>query len=263
MDDMLQAALLFWLPLALIPVGLWISQSKKSTESSRKGKIILIIGLVLVLASPWTVPESPSSDLGHLFGFIIGPSILVLFGLYMVAYSGNVPVGRLSSGDKYLGFLFFVIGMVWFSFMHWGDLTPVLDSGEINRFWLIFFPNFLISLSCLSLSAGIAMLVLGDNRTAESKNLFFMSGLTLIFIISAMNIDSSETTSNEFRKYVWLSIADLVGILLGSVLAIISFALVIYSYEKSLPKPESILPPTENELQHSAKIISLNLGGDE
>ena len=64
MDDMLQAALLFWLPLALIPVGLWISQSKKSTESSRNGKIILIIGLILVLASPWTVPESPSSDLG-------------------------------------------------------------------------------------------------------------------------------------------------------------------------------------------------------
>ena len=26
-----------------------------------------------------------------------------------------------------------------------------------------------------------------------------------------MNIDSSDSSSNEFRKYVWLSIADLVG----------------------------------------------------
>ena len=262
MDDMLQAALLFWLPLALIPVGVWISQSKKSTNSKTNGTILLIIGLFLVLASPWTVPQSPSSAVGHLFGFIVGPSILVLFGLYMVAYSGNVPVGRLSTGDKYLGLLFFFIGMVWFSIMHWFDLTPVLDSGEINRFWLIFFPNFLISLSCLCLSAGIAMLVLGDNRSVESKNLFFMFGLTLIFIICAMNIDSSDSSSNEFRKYIWLSIADLVGIIFGSILAIISFSLVIYSYEKRLPKPKSILPPTENELKHSAKIISSNLGDD-
>ncbi|MDG1548601.1 MAG: hypothetical protein P8Q94_00995, partial [Candidatus Poseidoniaceae archaeon] len=171
MDDVLQAALLFWLPLALIPVSVWISQSKKSRNGKRNGLILLVIGLVLVLASPWTVPDSPSSAVGNLFGFILGPSILVLFGLYLVAYSGNVPVGRLSVGDKYLGLLLFFIGMVWFSIMHWLDLTPVLDSGEINRFWLIFFPSFLISLACLCLSAGIAMLVLGDNRSTESKNL--------------------------------------------------------------------------------------------
>lgn len=263
MDDVLQAALLFWLPLALIPVSVWISQSKKSSNGKRNGLILLVIGLVLVLASPWTVPDSPSSAVGNLFGFILGPSILVLFGLYLVAYSGNVPVGRLSVGDKYLGLLLFFIGMVWFSIMHWLDLTPVLDSGEINRFWLIFFPNFLISLSCLCLSAGIAMLVLGDNRSAESKNLFFMFGLTLIFILLAMNIDSSDASSNEFRTYVWLSVADLVGIMLGSILAIISFSLVIYSYEKRLPKPKSILPPTKGELKHSAKIISSNIGDDE
>ena len=263
MDDMLQAALLFWLPLALIPVSLWISQSKKFRNGKRNGLILLVIGLVLVLASPWTVPDSPSSAVGNLFGFILGPSILVLFGLYLLAYSGNVPVGRLSVGDKYLGLLLFFIGMVWFAMMHWLDLTPVLDSGEINRFWLIFFPNFLISLSCLCLSAGIAMLVLGDNRSAESKSLFFMSGLTLVFILLAMNMDSSDASSNEFRTYVWLSIADLVGIILGSILAIISFSLVIYSYEKRLPKPTSILPPTKDELKHSAKIISSNIGDDE
>ena len=81
-----------------------------------------------------------------------------------------------------------------------------------------------------------------------------------------VNYVLEETASiverNEFRKYVWLSIADLVGIIFGSILAIISFSLVIYSYEKRLPKPKSILPPTENELKHSAKIISLNLGDE-
>ena len=87
---MLQAALLFWLPLALIPVSIWISQSKKSTNSKTNGIILLVIGLVLVLASPWTVPQSPSSAVGHLFGFIVGPSILVLFGLFMVAFSGII-----------------------------------------------------------------------------------------------------------------------------------------------------------------------------
>tara|TARA_B100000497_G_C7532837_1_gene323033 strand:- start:64 stop:336 length:273 start_codon:yes stop_codon:yes gene_type:complete len=90
-----------------------------------------------------------------------------------------------------------------------------------------------------------------------------MFGLTVIFILLAMNIDSSDASSNKFRTYVWLSIADLVGIMLGSILAIISFSLVIYSYEKRLPKPKSILPPTKSELNHSAKIISSNIGDDE
>ena len=43
-----------------------------------------------------------SSAVGHLFGFIAGPTILILIGLFKVAYSGNVPVGRLHQAIEIL-----------------------------------------------------------------------------------------------------------------------------------------------------------------
>ena len=58
----------------------------------------------------------------------------------------------------------------------------------------------------------------------------------------------NKSFNNKFREYVWLSIADIIGIIIGSILSIISFALVIFVYERSLPKPESIEPPNDHEL---------------
>ena len=78
-----------------------------------------------------------------------------------------------------------------------------------------------------------------------------------------MNFESSNVSSDEFREYVWLSIADIIGIAIGSILAILSFALVIFVYEKSLPKPDSIAAPTEEELSAVSKVIAENIGGEE
>tara|TARA_Y200000002_G_C22544063_1_gene605307 strand:+ start:199 stop:435 length:237 start_codon:yes stop_codon:yes gene_type:complete len=78
-----------------------------------------------------------------------------------------------------------------------------------------------------------------------------------------MNLDSSSVESDEFRKYLWLSIADIIGITIGSILAILSFASVIFVYERSLPKPESIPVPTKEELSTVSKIIKENIGGED
>ena len=263
MDEILEAALLFWLPLAVIPLGVWFSQSKSSTIGARLGIISSLIGLGFVLSSPWTVPDSPSSAVGHLFGFILGPSILMLVGLFKVAYSGNVPVGRLPSSDRNFGAILFALGILWLSLMHWWEITPTLSSGELNPYWLIFLPNFLLSLSSISMAAGLAMIVYGDSRDKESKYLFGMSLFSILFLLCAMNFDSSNIESTEFRKYVWLSIADIIGIAIGSILAIFSFASVIFVYEKSLPKPKSIPAPTEEELSRVSRIIKENIGGEE
>ena len=79
----------------------------------------------------------------------------------------------------------------------------------------------------------------------------------------AMNIDSANLSAVEFREYVWLSIADIIGIIIGSVLSIISFASVIFVYERSLPTPKSIEPPNNQELDKVTQVIKNNLGGDE
>ena len=260
---MLQAALLFWLPMGLIPFGVWFSQTKSSHQIKKIGTLLSLSGLFFVLASPWTVPESPSSAVGHLFGFIAGPCIMILIGLFKIAYSGNVPVGRLPSRDRYLGAMLFIAGITWLSLMHWWEITPTMSSGEVNPYWLIFLPNFVLSLSSISLAGGLAMLAFGDSRQSESRYLFAMSFLSFVFLLCAMNFESSNVSSDEFREYVWLSIADIIGITIGSILAILSFALVIFVYEKSLPKPNSITAPTEEELSAVSKVIAENIGGEE
>ena len=51
---MFQAAMLFWLPVALMPLGFWISNASRFPNI---GKLLTITGLSLVLLSPWTVPR--------------------------------------------------------------------------------------------------------------------------------------------------------------------------------------------------------------
>ena len=85
---MFQAAMLFWLPVALMPLGFWISNASRYPNM---GKLLTLIGLSLVLLSPWTVPSSPSSAVGHLLGFIIGPSILVTFCLLYTSDAADDP----------------------------------------------------------------------------------------------------------------------------------------------------------------------------
>jgi len=150
MDAMAQAALWFWLPVALIPLGIWIFLSSKESLQRRMGQAMALLGLTGVVLSPWTVPESPSIAAGHLVGFLIGPAALLLAGLYLVAFSGNVAVGKLPKSDRRLGVMAFLIGFVWFTGMHWWNLTPSLD-GEVNRYWLVFWPTFLLLMVLLSM----------------------------------------------------------------------------------------------------------------
>ena len=91
MNPMAQAALWFWLPAALVPLGVWISLSSKTSSRINFGRFLAGVGMLGLVTSPWTVPESPSSAAGHLLGFILGPAALLLSGVYLIAFSGHVP----------------------------------------------------------------------------------------------------------------------------------------------------------------------------
>ena len=92
MDSMLEAAIWFWIPLCLVPVGIWFSISGKAKSV---GKLVAAIGLILVLVSSWTVPSSDSTAGGHLLLSILAPSLLLAYGVHGMIFGGNVPVGRL------------------------------------------------------------------------------------------------------------------------------------------------------------------------
>ena len=262
MDAMAQAALWFWLPVALIPLGTWISLSSNGSMQRRMGQALALLGFTGVVLSPWTVPESPSVVAGHLLGVLVGPAALLLAGLYLVAFSGNVAVGKLPKSDRRLGVMAFIIGFVWFVGMHWWNLTPSLD-GEVNRYWLVFWPTFLLLLTCLCSGAALSLRVIGDRRTKESNVLWFVSGFVFSLIVLAMTIDGSAVDAASFRYHLWLAGADLLGTAAGFAIAILVFGGVIMLHERSLEEPPSVHPPTSKEFEHVAAIVSANLGGDE
>lgn len=263
MDEMLQALFLFWIPVAMVPLGLWYSMSSSLQTSTSQGRFLAFSGVVLICLSPWTIPSSPSSAAGHLLGAIIGPCMLILLGIYLISFSGNVPVGKLPRSDRKLGVLMTGVGFVWLVGMHWWILTPQLSPNEINPYWFVFWPTFLLLTSCLASFSAVTLLMIGEQRKAESNAMFLVSGLSCSLLLLGLNIDGPLITANEFREHLWLAGADMAGIAVGTLLSILVFALVIYSYERSLPPPKSISPPTESELKQVSSVIASHLGGEE
>lgn len=263
MSEILKALLLFWLPLSMIALGAWVSLSSKGNFRTNFGRITAIIGLLMVCSSPWTVPSSPSSSIGHLIGFIIGPSSLLLIGIYLLIFSGSVPVGKLPTSDRNLGIFCMTLGSVWFCLMQWGVFTPIYDGEDVNRFWLIFFPTLLLMVASLSSVLSISMLVIGEERQTESSVMRSISLISMVLIICGLTFDGKNISSDTFTTYFWLSVSDLFGILVGISLSIFIFGLVIYIYEKSIDEPKSVPPPTIDELSQASQKIANNIGGVE
>jgi len=263
MDEMLQALLLFWIPVSMVPLGLWHALSSAHPSSPLRGRLLAFSGVVLICLSPWTVPSSPSSAAGHLLGAIIGPCLLIVLGIYLISFSGNVPVGKLPRSDRKMGVLLTGVGFIWLAGMHWWILTPQLAQNEVNPYWYVFWPTFLLLTSCLASCSAVALLMIGDQRKKESNIMFLVSGLPFALLLLGLKVDGPLMTGDEFREHLWLAVADLSGFAVGSILSIFVFALVIYVYERSLPEPESIIPPTESELKQVSTLIATHLGGEE
>ena len=259
MDEMLQAFLLFWIPVSMVPLGLWYSL----TSSPLRGRFLAFTGIVLICLSPWTVPSSPSSAAGHLLGAVIGPCMLIVLGIYLISFSGNVPVGKLPRSDRKIGILMTTVGFAWLASMHWWILTPQFVQNEVNAYWYVFWPTFLLLTSCLASCSAVTLLMIGERRKAESNIMFLVSAFSFALLFLGLNVDGPLVTSGDFRQHLWLAVADMSGIAVGSALSILVFALVIYTYERNLPGPESITPPTDSELKQVSTLIATHLGGEE
>ncbi len=260
MDSMLEAAIWFWIPLCTIPLGMWLSISG---ISKKPGLILSLIGFFLVLISAWTVPSSDSSAAGHLLLSILAPSLLLAYGIHGMVFGGNVPVGKLDSTARWSGTLAVAISIIIFCLMHWYNFTPLRRDGQINPYWIVFWPTFLLFSTALCSTAAIALVGFGDNRGSEAMKLILLSVLMMGIAISAMLFDGYLTTADEFREYLWLASADIFGTFVGVGSAIGAFALVIWSYEKSLPLPGNSPPPSKDEIKHVVKLAENHIGGEE
>ena len=260
MDWFQDATFWFWLPLCLIPLGGGIYVSGKNRPF---GIILSLIGLVLVMVSPWTVPESDSSAGGHLLLTILGPSLLLIYGIYGMIFGGNVPVGRLDETARWSGFVAMFVSLGIFAMMHWwADFTPIWR-GQVNPYWLVFLPTFLLFSTSLTSIASIGLVGYGSDRGPEATRLAILSVMFSGFVLFAMLFDGAHTSSEEFRGHLWMSVADIVGTTIGAIVAIGAFAIVIWSYERSLPDPKSTEPPTDDELKQLVELSENHIGGDD
>ncbi len=260
MNPMLQAAIWFWIPLCLIPLGIWFAISDKAKTF---GKILAVSGLVLVMASSWTVPSSDSSAGGHLLLSIIAPSLLLAYGIHGMIFGGNVPVGILDTTARWRGFFAVMLSLTIFSMMHWYSFTPIWRDGKVNPYWIVFWPTFLMVSSSMCCASSVALAIYGDNRFNESLKMSLLSVIMAGIALSAMIFDGYLTTADEFRDYLWLSVADIFGTIAGISLAITAFAIVIWAYEKSLPLPEETSPPSKDEVKHVVDLAISHIGGEE
>ena len=260
MDPMINAAIWFWIPLLLVPLGIWLNISDKAKLA---GIICSIVGLILVLISSWTVPESDSSAAGHLLLSILAPSLLLAYGTHGMIFGGNVPVGKLDSSARWSGALAILISIAIFSLMHWYNLTPLWRDGNVNPYWIVFWPTFLLFSTSLCSASALALISFGDNRVSEAIKLAGLSVIMTGIALAAIIFDGYLTTAEEFRDYLWLAAADILGTVLGIVIAIGVFAIVIWSYEKSLPLPDNSPPPNDEEINHVIDLANSHIGGEE
>ena len=244
----------------MIPLGMWLAISDKAKNL---GRILVISGLVLVMASSWTVPTSDSSAGGHLLLSILAPSLLLAYGIHGMIFGGNVPVGRLDPTARWSGFIAVMLSLTIFSLMHWYSFTPIWRNGEVNPYWIVFWPTFLMVSSSMCCASSVALATYGDNRFNESLKMSLLSVVMAGIALSAMIFDGYLTTADQFRDYLWLSAADIFGTVVGSTLAIAALAIVIWSYEKSLPIPEPSPPPTDEEIEHVVSMALSHIGGEE
>ena len=93
--------------------------------------------------------------------------------------------------------------------------------------------------------------------------MFVVSALSMVILLLGLNIDGPLVQASEFREHLWLAVADMAGITVGSLLSILVFAFVIYTYERSLPPPKTIEPPTATELDQVSLLLQTHLGGEE
>lgn len=259
MDSMLGAALLFWLPLLMIAFGVWMSSSLTKTVI---GRSISFIGLAMVMISPWTTPSSDSTAVGQLLLNLLIPVIIMCWGLYGMVFGGHVPVQRLPRSSRWLGLGGCITAITCLGLMHWSIMTPMWR-GDINPYWIVFWPTFLLFTISISSVACVSLLTLGTNRLDSAFRLASLGIITAIITISAMLIDGAITSAEAFREHLWMASADIFGIILGAGSAIIVFTIVIWTYENTQPSPSITTPPSAEEYEHVAAVIADNLGGGE
>ena len=259
MEEFLQAALLFWLPLICLPFGTVLALSRKEGRRPVIAWAVVSLAFMMVILSWLTVPASDSSAGGHLLLSIIGPTILMGLGCFMIIFTGKIPVRRLPEQARPVGLISLILGISWLVMMHFS--SPPIWRHQVNPYWLVWWPTFLLSVILLSSFVTGALLMAGENRRKEASLMAVWGLLFLGLLLAMINFDGALTKAEEMRSYLWLVSADIFGTVIGIIIAVTIVASVVAKYEKSLPEPDTVSELSTEEKELLLMHLGNNLGG--
>ncbi len=98
---------LFWFPMSIFALGMMLRVTRNPEKMQKMGIILAIIGLIFVTISPFTIPESPSSDFGQLILFLIGPSISLTMAILITINFPN------TKNNLKIKTFFMILGLSW------------------------------------------------------------------------------------------------------------------------------------------------------
>ena len=263
MEEATQAFVFFWLAGLFLLCGSLVGFFSKVGWQRRLGAILAALGLLSLLATPWTLSFSPSSAFGHLLGSLIGPAVLLGVGFYQITFAGNVPVGRLTRTDRNVGVVMVIVGVLWLEAMHWGTITPTYPD-TVNRYWLIFWPTMLLGTLAGACGAHVLVGLIGEERQREQQLMLLVAVFAGLLLLLGATNDGPNVAKGVFAEEVLLAAADVFGALVGTAVAVLLFAVVLAVYESQQPAPERLDPPNAAQLEQAGRTIAQNLrGGSE
>ncbi len=238
MEPALMAALLLWLPALLAVFGCF-------NLLGRGGpiwKVLTPLCVVLVLLAPFTVPASGSTVAVDLLWGVVLLGAPLLVGLLMLVFSGDVPVGRVGRWGLPggLALVAVALGML----VAW---TPAfVDNVALwDRFVLVLLG------SCASLCASFFVLHRLFVARRRSRSWPMLCGAVLATALLFLHGVEGQAGA--------LVVGEIAGVFLGAGLALLLGIMVVWSFERNLPEPESLPPPSDQDLERAAAIVARRL----
>lgn len=238
MEPALMAALLLWLPALLAVFGCF-------NLLGRGGpiwKVLTPLCVVLVLLAPFTVPASGSTVAVDLLWGVVLLAAPLLVGLLMLVFSGDVPVGRVGRWGLPggLALVAVALGML----VAW---TPAfVDNVALwDRFVLVLLG------SCASLCASFFVLHRFFVARRRSRSWPMLCGAVLATALLFLHGVEGQAGA--------LVVGEIAGVFLGAGLALLLGIMVVWSFERNLPEPESLPPPSDQDLERAAAIVARRL----
>lgn len=243
MGPALMAALLLWLPAVLTVYGTFNLLGR----GSRMWKVLTPLSLLLVAFAPLTVPDSTSTQAVELLWGVSVIGVPLVFGLALMVFSGDVPVGRIPSWGWPTGLL--LVGFAMWLIVTW---TPafVLEVTLWDRFVVVMLA------ACASLCTSLFVLHRFFVPRRRSRSWPMLAGaVSAVLLLMLRGVEGRVGAP---------AVAEVAGVFFGAGLALLLSVLVVWFFERSLPEPEALPPPSNEDLERAAAIVARRLqsGGD-